>query len=317
MPYPVRVTESIATTGVHHRGRRTRPLYGDDLAAGAIVGSYRVEQLTGRGGFATVYRARHVTLARRVALKVLHRELATTGDMLQRFLGEAHAVNRIRHPSIVEIHDVGTLRDGRPFLVMEWLEGRALAAELTARGALSALDTLAVMEDLLPALAATHDAGVIHLDVTAGNVIAVARGSGFAVKLVDFGIAKLVDHDPRGAPSDVRLGTPSHMAPEQIRGDAVDARTDIYGAGVLLFQLLTNQLPFVAGSAAALTDLHLAAIAPRVSRYVASTAALDAVVARCLAKSPTQRWPSARALLGGLRAAVVGVRPQRGVQRTG
>jgi serine/threonine-protein kinase len=299
-----------AITGVHHRlERRPRVLYGDALAPGAIVGAYRVEALAARGGFAAVYRARHLTLARTVAIKVLHRELATTTDMLRRFVGEAHAVNRIAHPNIVDIRDVGTLRDGRPYLVMEWIEGRALEAELAARGPLTALETLAVMEDLLPALAAAHDAGVIHRDLTAGNVLVVPRGHWFTVKLVDFGIAKLVAGDePGGAStsSEVRLGTPSHMAPEQIRGDGVDERTDIYGAGVLLFQLLTGRVPFVAGSSLELADLHLEAIAPRVSSCVPIPAAVDDVVARCLAKAPAERWPDARALLSALRAAIVG-----------
>src|SRR5688500_14798890 len=115
---------------------RTSTLYGDELATGAIVGSYRVEAVAARGGFATVYRARHATLARIVAIKVLHRDLAAAPDMLRRFVGEARAVNRIRHPGIVDIHDVGTLRDGRPYLVMEWLDGRQLDAELAARGPL-------------------------------------------------------------------------------------------------------------------------------------------------------------------------------------
>jgi serine/threonine-protein kinase len=164
------------------------------------------------------------------------------------------------------------------------------------------------MEDLLPALAAAHDAGVIHRDLTARNVMAVSRGAWFAIKLVDFGIAKLVAGDRSGATtsSDVRVGTPGHMAPEQIRGERIDARTDIYGAGVLLFQLLTGRLPFVAATALDLADLHLEAIPPRVSTCAAVPSALDDVVARCLAKRPAERWPGAHALLSALRAAVVG-----------
>lgn len=302
---------TAATTGLHRRGaRRTAALYGDDLAPGAIVGAYRVEALAARGGFATVYRARHLTLARTVAIKVLRRDLATSADTLRRFIGEAHAVNRIAHPNVVDIGDVGTLRDGRPYLVMEWLTGRPLESELAARGPLTALEALAVMEDLLPALAAAHDAGVIHRDLTATNVIATPRGHGFSVKLVDFGIAKLVDAEHGGprAPSEVGLGTPSHMAPEQFRGGEIDERTDVYGAGVLLFQLLTGELPFRAGSSLELADLHLEAIAPRVSSYVPALAAVDDVVARCLAKAPAERWRSARALLSALRAAVAGPR---------
>ena len=297
--------DTAATTSVR-ASRPIRRLYGDRLAPGAIVGSYRVEALAARGGFATVYRARHVRLRRAVALKVLHADLVA-GGALRRFIGEADAVNRIAHPGIVDIHDVGTLRDGRPFLVMEWLDGRSLDAEPAARGPLNALEVLAVMEDLLPALAAAHDAGVIHRDLTLRNVMAVPRGPWFAIKLVDFGIAKLIAGDRRGTStsSDVRLGTPGHMAPEQIRGQAIDARTDIYGAGVLLFELLTGRPPFVADSALDLADLHLAATAPRASSCAAVPAALDDVIARCLAKQPVERWPSAHALLYALRAAVL------------
>jgi eukaryotic-like serine/threonine-protein kinase len=305
---PRPATENATTTTLLRTDRQTRALYGDDLAAGAIVGAYRVESLVARGGFATVYRGRHLTLARTIALKVLHRDLARTSDMARRLLDEARVVNRIGHPGIVDIYDIGTLRDGRPYLVMEWLDGRSLDAELVTRGQLTAIETLAVMEDLLPALAAAHDAGVIHRDITAGNVIALPRGDWFVVKLVDFGIAKLVAGDGEEGghhtSSDVRLGTPSHMAPEQIRGDTIDARTDVYGVGVLLFQLLTGRLPFLAGSSIELADLHMEAIAPRVSSLAVVPPALDAAVARCLCKLPGERWSGARELLVALRAAV-------------
>ena len=307
MPRPALENEST-TTSVLRGGRRPAALYGQDLAPGAIVGAYRIEALVARGGFATVYRGRHLALARTIALKVLHRDLAKTSSMARRLLDEARAVNRIRHPNIVDIYDVGTLRDGRPYLVMEWLDGRSLDAELAARGQLTALETLAVMEDLLPALAAAHDAGVIHRDVTASNVIVLPRGDWFAVKLLDFGIAKLVADDEVGndTSSDVRLGTPSHMAPEQIRGGVVDARTDVYGVGVLLFQLLAGRPPFLAGTALELADLHVEVIAPRVSTLAAVPPALDEAVARCLSKHPDARWTDARALLNALRAAVAG-----------
>lgn len=281
-------------------------LYGDELGPGAQVGNYVVEALRSRGGFATIYQARHLSLRRLAALKVLHRQLVTSRTILERFHHEAQTANLIRHPHIVDIYELGQLDDGRPYFVMEWLPGRNLEEELAARGRFSPAEALAVLEDVGDALCAAHRVGVVHRDVKAGNIIAVPAGDWFLLKLVDFGIAKLLDTASGQASissSGARLGTPWNMSPEQILGQRIDARTDIYALGVLLHQMLTGQLPFRAASASEVEELHLNAKPPAVSASVPVSPDLDGVVARCLEKQPANRYPSVAALLAALRRA--------------
>jgi serine/threonine protein kinase len=286
---------------------RDEPLYADELGIGAQVGNYVVEEVRSRGGFATVYRAKHVTIGRIAALKVLHRELASSSSMLQRFRQEAQAVNLIRHPNIVDIYEFGELMDGRPYFVMEWLEGFDLDFAIRQRGAMPFSEVLAMMEDLCAALSAAHRRGVVHRDLKASNIIAVATGSWYTFKLVDFGIAKLLDASEE-AQSDItvtgsRVGTPTHMAPEQILGKTVDGRTDIYAVGVLLYQLLTGQLPFDGATAAEIEEKHLHARSLPPSEVAAVPAAIDAVISRCLEKDPERRYQSVDDLLADLRRA--------------
>jgi tRNA A-37 threonylcarbamoyl transferase component Bud32 len=282
-------------------------LYGADLGQGAQVGNYIVDELRSRGGFATVYRATHALLGRIAALKVLHKSLVSSETMIKRFRQEAQAVNLIRHPNIVDIYEFGELPDGRPYFVMEWLDGQDLEHELRTRGPMSPAEALELMEDLGAALAAAHKVGVVHRDVKASNVVLVPGGVSYHLKLVDFGIAKLVDRGSAGSELTVtgmRLGTPWNMAPEQILGQGVDARTDIYALGVLLFQILTGQLPFRSSTPLEVEEMHLKAPPPKASDRVAVPSTLDRVIERCLQKKPEQRYATVDALLRDLREAV-------------
>lgn len=222
-------------------------LYGEELGVGALVSDWLVEQVHYRGPVSTLYRARHVRTGALAALKVL---LPQPSDVaLRRFRREAETLQRLRHPHIVDVLGYGTLADGRPFIAMEWLEGRDLAAELASRGPLSPGEALEVLEQVGGALRTAHQAGVVHRDLKAQNVVRLSTGSGAPrVKLVDFGVAKGLTPDAPGASTltltGVSLGTPLSMAPEQIRGEPPDARTDLYAMGVLLFQLVTGQPPF-------------------------------------------------------------------------
>jgi hypothetical protein len=279
-------------------------LYGEVFSAGAVIGPYVVEALAGQGGFASLYRARHAETGQVVAVKVLRPALAGSMRMIERFQREAEALARLAHPHIVQILESGDLTDGRPYIAMEWLDGRDLGQELAARGPLAAREALAVMSEIGAALAAAHAASVVHRDVKAANVIAMPRGSWFTVKLVDFGIARLVA--PEDAPFTKRsiVGTPSCMSPEQIRGEPVDARTDIYAMGVLLYQLVVGRLPFEAADAVELEDKHLHAPPPRASERAAVSPDFDAVVQRAMAKDREQRHASATEMVEALRAAV-------------
>ncbi|WP_438013555.1 serine/threonine-protein kinase [Sorangium sp. So ce315] len=284
---------------------------GDALPAGAVVGGYRLDEVRLAGGFGVVHRAWPIGGGAAVALKVLRRELSLLPAMLRRFQQEAEVLARLRHPAIVEVRGVGALDDGRPYIAMEWVEGRTLAAELRARGALSPAEAVALLEEVGGALAAAHAIGVVHRDVKAQNVMILpAAGGGGArgVKLVDFGIAKLLHAPASGARggkhSSLIVGTPLTMAPEQILGAAVDARTDIYAVGLLAYQLVTAELPFQGANAVETEEMHLRAPPPLPSERAPVSAAFDAVVRRCLAKEPADRYASVPELLAALRGAV-------------
>jgi serine/threonine-protein kinase len=282
-------------------------LYGPRLGVGAQVGNYVVESLRSRGGFAAVYRARHLKLGRLAALKLLDLALSASPQTVTRFQQEALAVNLIRHPNIVDIFEFGELTDGRPYYVMEWLDGPSLQDELRARGAMSTTEALAVVEDLGAALNAAHRAGVIHRDLKASNVMLVPAGGWYHVKLVDFGIAKLLDSGGSradGGETGSRLGTPWNMAPEQILGRTTDERTDVYALGVLLYQMLTGELPFLADSAVEVEQMHLKTPPPCASHRAAVGPAVDALIQRCLEKDVDSRYRNVEAMLHDARHAL-------------
>lgn len=289
-------------------------LYGKEFGAGALVGDYVVDELRFKGGFAVIYRAHHGVTGRPAALKVLRRDLAASAEMLHRFHREAETIARINHPNLVAVLGSGELTGGQPYIVMEWLEGRSLDVELRARGPLRPAEALAVMEELGAALGAAHELGVVHRDIKAQNVVCLPRGEWFTIKLVDFGIAKLIDPKVR---SDLTttgnvVGTPLNMAPEQILGEAVDARTDVYALGLLLYQLVTGRLPFDGQTSVEIEEAHLSAPPPRASDAAPVSPAFDAVIQRCLEKGKAARYGGVPELLVELRAAVTATAAQLG-----
>ncbi|WP_428267523.1 serine/threonine-protein kinase [Haliangium sp.] len=278
----------------------------DALGPGARVGAYLIRAELGRGGFGAVYEAEHRALARRVAIKVLHRDLCGSAEMVERFTREARAVNRIRHPNIVDIYDLGTLADGRPYQIMELCDGVSLARRVCGRGRLDADALLALFTPLCRALQAAHEAGVVHRDLKPSNIMVNAGAAIEWVKLLDFGVAKLLAVEQGGWITSLGrvIGTPQTMAPEQLRGERIDHRADIYALGVVLFFAATGGLPFAAGSPALVEQQHLRAAPPAPSRFAPVPAAVDQVVARAMAKDPGERFPSASALGQALAAAL-------------
>lgn len=293
----------MVSGATHPDGQR---LDGEVLAPGTRVGDYTVERLVGTGGCASVYLATHALIGRRVALKLIHFHLAATG-MLQRLIREAQLVNKIRHPNIVDIFDVGFLEDKRPYLVMEFLEGSTLGDLRRARHRLSAAESLAYMKQICAALGAAHEAGVVHRDLCGSNIWVIEEKGVHKIKVLDFGIAKNLE--PSGEPGLTtqyeRLGSPNTMAPEQIRGGPIDRCADIYALGVMLFELLTGQYPFT-GLPTDVEVAHLTQPPPRPSSLAAIAPAVEAVVLRCLEKDPANRYPSCAALLAALSDAVLG-----------
>ena len=298
-------------------------MYGAILAQGAVAGSYIVDEYVSQGGFASVYRAHHTGTGQAAALKVLHPVLAQSRHMIRRFRQEAEAVDRLRHPNIVRLYELDELMDGRPFIAMEWLEGRTLRHELEARGTFTAAEALAILEEIGGAVAAAHACGVVHRDIKASNVIALPRGDWFSTRLVDFGIAKLTAPDDAHTSVTTRaiLGTPTNMAPEQILGEPVDARTDVYALGILLFQLLVGRLPFEGSDAIEIEQMHLSARRPHASALAPVAPAIDDVIITALAVDRDRRQATVDELLAHLRAAArstagAGAAPQRAAGET-
>ena len=273
-----------------------------DARVGTTVGAWRVERFRAAGGFGVVYDVCHAESGVAGALKVLHGHLIDSPSLAARLLREAEVISRLRHPSIVELLDAGLSDDGRPFLVMERLEGVDLASALAAEGRRAPLAALAVIEPVCSALVLAHEHGVIHRDIKASNVFVCAEAQ--RVVLLDFGIAKVVGATDLTV-SRQALGTPACMAPEQIRGAAVDARTDVYGLGVLAYHVLTGRMPFDDSSVTMSQYLHLHARRPRASANAPIPAAIDDVIARAMSIDPEARFPGPLAFLAALRAAIV------------
>jgi eukaryotic-like serine/threonine-protein kinase len=273
------------------------------LAEGTVVAGYAVVQLAAEGGFALLYRARDPSDGSVCALKVLRRALTFVGNGVPRFHREIQALHELEHPHVVRVLTHGDLADGRPYLVMEWLGGRDLERHLAETGALGLADVLAIAEPLGAALDAAHALGIVHRDVTARNVMMAPRGDALVPTLIDFGVAHWASRE-RGAgfSSQTMVGSPSSMAPEQILGHEVDARTDVYAFGILLFQMATGSMPFASVDAVELEEMHLVGVPPLPSHRAPLPAAFDRLVTRCLAKRPEERPPSVGAVVDELRA---------------
>jgi TolB-like protein len=274
------------------------------LTPGSRLGAFEVLGPLGAGGMGEVYEARDTRLDRTVALKVLPAQAAADPDARQRFEREARSISRLNHPHICTLHDVGSaLVEGveRQFLIMERLEGETLATRLT-RGALPVQQALAYGIEIADALAAAHGRGVVHRDLKPANIMLTKAG----VKLLDFGLARLRAPATAGGPSVAAshdgpltrdgtvFGTLPYMAPEQVRGEEADARTDLFAFGAVLYEMITGARAFVADSEAA----RIAAILehdppPLATRQPDTPPALERLVATCLAKDPDDRWQHA------------------------
>ncbi len=229
------------------------------LPPGTLVGEFRVEQLLGEGGMATVYAATHTVIGKKAAVKVMSHRLCADPGAVERFVSEARAVNQIGHPNIVDAFAFGKLEDGRSYMVMEWLQGMTLQQRLE-EGSLPFVDSLDLLLQICDALEAAHEKGIIHRDLKPDNIfLTTVRGRRTVVKLLDFGIAKLTSTEFTQTKTKTGLfvGTPTHISPEQARAKNVDARTDIYALGVTAYQMLLGRLPFDADNAIDLVTLHL------------------------------------------------------------
>ena len=282
-----------------------------------LAGRYQIGELLGRGGMADVHVGLDARLGRRVAIKLLKPSLANDPAFRTRFRQEAQAAARMAHPTIVRVFDAGEeiARDssGRelqvPFIVMEHVEGRLLK-DLVAEGPMPADQAAHIVDGILTALEYSHRAGVVHRDIKPGNVMVTSTGQ---VKVMDFGIARAIsDSSATVAQTSAILGTAQYFSPEQARGEAVDARTDLYSTGVVLYELLTGKPPFAGETAVATAYQHVSEPPAPPSRVnPAVTPALDAVVLHALAKDRFERFQTASDFKKDLEAAVEGKLPER------
>jgi tRNA A-37 threonylcarbamoyl transferase component Bud32 len=281
--------------------KAAQPAAPTKLVPNETIGNYKVLERLGEGGMGTVFSVEHVVLGRRYALKVLRSKVVEREPTAaQRFLREARAAARIRHPNIVDVFDFGHLGDGRPFFVMELLVGQSLADLVDREGAMPPGQVVAIARQLANALAAAHDRGVIHADVTPSNALVIG-GDDMQVKLVDFGLAELAGEVMRDDNAEFVLGTPAYISPEQLRGLAPTDRSDQYGLGAVLFEMLTGQPPFVDANIKQLCVKHLTAPVPPVtSPHGPLPPKLADVITTCLQKSPQSRFPGMRAMIAAL-----------------
>jgi eukaryotic-like serine/threonine-protein kinase len=303
-PQPPPTLTGSGKTLVRSRDHSSRP----SLAAeppgpsgslvGMKLGEYDVTAQLGAGGMGIVYRGVQPQIGKAVAIKVLKPEIAAGTDSVQALLAEARAVNSIRHPGIVDIFSFGSTPDGRPYVVMELLEGQSLDAVLQGVGRFQALEAIEILEQMLSALDAAHAAGVIHRDLKPANIHLTQLKDGlWRVKILDFGLAKLTAPGERSTPqteANVVRGTPEYMAPEQARAQPVSPRTDLYAVGVIAFELLTGSLPFTASNPVELLMQHISNEPPAPSSLESSVPeAFEHLILRLLSKSQEERPGSA------------------------
>ncbi len=288
------------------------------LSAGGVVAErYRLESVIGRGGIATVWRARDRLLDRAVALKVLSSLSgpAEEGPSYDRFLREARICAAIRHPNVVHLLDFGA-SSGRPYLVMELLEGEALDRRLERVVQLDLHEAVAIAVGMLDGLEAAHAAGVIHRDLKPANVFLVREAEGLVPKLLDFGVSRSIDGARRSALTTADghiFGTPAYMSPEQARGSrALDRRSDLYTAAVIVYECLAGVLPY---ESEALGDLIVEIVtgeAPPLSRIRPDVGPVSDVLARAMLRRPEDRYATAREMRDALVEATERISRQRG-----
>lgn len=270
-----------------------------DVLVGQVVAQrYRILGLLGRGGMGAVYLAEHTELLKRVALKVLHRYMSTNEEVVARFEREAIAAGRLAHPSIVAATDFGRLLDGSFYLALEFIDGKSLAEVLAENGPLEERRGVALAFQINDALCAAHDAGIVHRDLKPDNVLLVSMEDGRElVKVVDFGIAKLSldeDHQEGLTRAGLVFGTPEYMSPEQAMGHTVDARSDLYGVGMLLYEMLSGSSPFKAQEVTEMLAKQITEPPPPLPESVAPR--LRDLVLWLLQKDPDERPESAARL---------------------
>jgi Protein kinase domain len=284
------------------------------LPTGSTIGGYRIEELAGQGGMGVVYRATQLSLGRPVALKLISPGLAEDTRFRERFQRESRLTASIDHPNVIPLYEAGAAEDAL-FIAMRWVPGSTLETLIKRGGGVEPERAVAIVAQVAAALDAAHAHGLLHRDVKPANVL-IADGPGGHVYLTDFGLVKRIGTGAHLTRTGQLLGTIDYIAPEQIRGEDLDKRADVYSLGCVLFHALAGRVPFETDDEIAKVYAHLSEPAPRPSDVVAALpAALDDVVARAMAKEPADRFQTAGALGRAAFAAVDATQQQRSTMR--
>jgi Serine/threonine protein kinase len=288
---------------------RTTPT--DPLVGRPLDGKFLIEKLIGVGGMGRVYKATQLSLDKPVCVKVLHRTMMGDPTLIGRFKREARAASRLNHPNSITVIDFGqAAEDGSLYLVMEYIPGNDLAKVIREERPFSEQRVVNIMDQALSALADAHAAGIVHRDLKPENIMVTdLLGTKDFVKVLDFGIAKIQEGaatDPGLTQVGMVCGTPEYMSPEQARGEALDARCDLYAAGVILYQMVTGRPPFTAPTAMAVVTKHLteSVVPPSQVEGARVSSALEAVILKALSKDRKGRQPSALAFQQELNAVL-------------
>jgi serine/threonine-protein kinase len=266
-----------------------------------IAERYELEEVVGQGGMSTVYKAHDSLLERNVALKVLHQQYNEDEDFVERFKREARSVAQLQHPNIVTVIDRGE-EDGRQYIVFEFIDGENLKELVVRKGRLDVRDALEIAHEIAQALAFAHENGLIHRDVKPQNVL--LNGDGRA-KVTDFGIARSLDVEHGVTQTGTILGTSNYIAPEQATGQPVDAHTDVYSLGIVLYEMLTGELPFPGESFVAIAMKHIQEPSPNVLDVRGDVPLrVASMVDRALEKDPEHRFPTMYAFAAEIEASL-------------
>jgi serine/threonine protein kinase len=287
-----------------------------EWSPGSVIrGKYRILSKLGQGGMAAVYKALHVSFEELRALKVISSELMGDGLFVKRFKHEAVITRKLQHPNAVRVEDIDEAEDGRPFIVMEYIEGPSLKRLIQEQGALPAPRVCSIIKQVASALDAAHGLGMVHRDIKPDNIVLVDTPGGEQAKVLDFGIAKIKEGRVSATASftltgtGVVIGTPQYMSPEQAmgkRGDELDGRSDLYSLGVVMYEMLTGNLPFQADTTMEMILAHLQKTPTPIRTLrpeLQIPEAIAGLVMRLLEKKPELRSPSARALIEEIERA--------------
>jgi serine/threonine-protein kinase len=310
-PQPARATPCEACDDVH---ANLPPRSPDPMIGRVVAGKFRIDEVIGQGGMGRVYRATQLALDKTVAIKLLHASCSEDEVKVQRFHREARASSRLTHPNTIQVIDFGQDDDGTLFMAMEFVRGKTGMSLLRSAFPLDEKRVARILQQVCHALAQAHDRGLVHRDLKLDNIMIDDRpGRDDFVKVLDFGIAKLLHPEGKDARTLTSkgfvCGTPDYMAPEQVVNEPVDHRTDIYALGIVMYQLVTGQLPFKGHNVVEVAAQQVAT-PPRPPQQVAPhlpiSDEMQNIILTCLQKNPAQRFQSTRALAHALDVIAAG-----------